>query len=86
MASRPAAAGTRYAVQLLSPQQGSVLGVDNSDDKASAVSSYKVLQEPVEAPFDGLQVRRACHDSSLRVLHGMVWYGGGVLACLYCCT
>lgn len=58
MASHAAAAGTRrYAVRLLSPQQGPVLGVGHRDDKASAVSSYEVLQEPAGAPFDGLQVR-----------------------------
>ncbi|CAM9616486.1 unnamed protein product [Pylaiella littoralis] len=51
-----AAVSTRYAVQLLPPQQGPVLGVGNSGDKASAVSSYEVLQEPAGAPFDGLQV------------------------------
>lgn len=73
MASRPAAAGTRYAVQLLPPQQGSVLGVGNSDDKASAVSSYKVLQEPVGSPFDGLQVRRACHITTAVLGSCMVW-------------
>lgn len=74
MASHAAAGATRYAVQLLSPEQGPVLGVANSHDKASAVSSYKVLQEPEGEPFDGLQVRRAYHNSSVRCLRGMLWW------------
>lgn len=66
-----ATVSTRYAVQLLPPQQGPVLGVGNSGDKASAVSSYEVLQEPAGAPFDGLQVRRTYHISTaVRFLHG----------------
>lgn len=54
------AAGTaRYAVRLLAPSEGPVLGVATRDAKASTVASYEVLQEPAGAPFDGLQVRVA---------------------------
>lgn len=51
-----AAAGTRYAVELLAPAEGPVLGVAARNAKASARPAYRVLQEPPGAPFDGLQV------------------------------
>lgn len=50
---------TRYAVRLLAPAEGPVLGVATRNAKASAVSAYEVLQEPAGAPFDGLQVHVA---------------------------
>lgn len=52
-----AASGMRYAVELLAPAEGPVLGVAAPNAKASARPAYRVLQEPAEAPFDGLQVR-----------------------------
>ncbi|CBN75641.1 expressed unknown protein [Ectocarpus siliculosus] len=51
-----AAGTTRYAVRLVAPAEGPVFGVATRNAKASAVSAYEVLQEPVGAPFDGLQV------------------------------
>ena len=50
-------AGTRYAVELLPPAEGPVLGVAARTAKASARPAYRVLLEPAGAPFDGLQVR-----------------------------
>lgn len=52
-----AAAGTRYAVELLPPPEGPVLRVAERNAQASARPAYRVLQEPAGAPFDGLQVR-----------------------------
>lgn len=52
-----AAAGTRYAVELLAPVEGPVLGVERPEAKASARPTYQVLQEPAGTTFDGLQVR-----------------------------
>eukprot|EP00752_Nemacystus_decipiens_P012028 g10663.t1 len=49
-------AGTRYAVDLLAPPEGPVLGVAARTAKASARPAYRVLREPAGAPFDGLQV------------------------------
>lgn len=48
-----AASGTRCLVRLRSP--GPFLSVKSRDAKASAKSSYQVIQE-ADASFDGLQV------------------------------
>lgn len=74
MASHAAAAGTRYAVRLKPPMQGSVLAVRSPDAKASATSSYEVVRKPQE-PFNGMQVgRRYTFDvSKVYVVLVLVW-------------
>lgn len=51
-----AAAGARYAVELLPPAEGPVLGVAARNARTSARPAYQVLQEPEGGSFDGLQV------------------------------
>lgn len=63
------AAGTRYAVQLLAPPEGPVLGVAACDDKASVRCGYEVLQEPAGGSFDGLQVC-ALTENRVSLPHG----------------
>lgn len=72
MASHAAAAGTRYAVRLKPPMQGSVLAVRSPDAKASATSSYEVVPKPQE-DFNGMQVGRRVAQQQRYTRYPVYW-------------